>query len=98
MEDDLEVYARLYDPKKPVVCMDEKPHQLLDHKRELLPGRPGSIEKEGNEYIRSGTCSIFLREITWRLAICAGPTTQNEKRIGHIKSSGYLTNSTLSVL
>jgi len=60
MEDVLEVYARPYDPKKPVVCMDEKPYQKLDHKREPLPGRPGSIEKVDSEYKREGTCSIFI--------------------------------------
>lgn len=30
MEDVLEVYSRPYDEKRPVVCMDEKPFQLLD--------------------------------------------------------------------
>ena len=29
MEDVLTVYARPYDPMRPVVCMDEKPYQLL---------------------------------------------------------------------
>jgi len=60
MEDVLEVYARPYDPQRPVVCMDEKPYQLLDHARESLPGRPGSIEKVDSEYVRKGTCSIFI--------------------------------------
>jgi hypothetical protein len=60
MEDVLAVYARPYDPQKPVVCMDEKPYQLLDHARNPLPGRPGSTEKIDNEYIRNGTCSIFI--------------------------------------
>jgi len=60
MEDVLEVYARPYDPKKPVVCMDEKPYQKLDHVREPLPMRPGSMEKVDSEYIRNGTCSIFM--------------------------------------
>ena len=40
--------------------MDEKPYQLLDHARDPLPARPGSTEKVDNEYIRNGTCSIFL--------------------------------------
>ena len=40
--------------------MDEKPYQLLDHVREPLPATPGSIEKIDNEYIRNGTCSIFI--------------------------------------
>jgi hypothetical protein len=60
MEDVLAVYARSYDEKKPVVCMDEKPYQLLDHARAPLPARPGVIEKVDNEYIRNGTCSIFV--------------------------------------
>jgi len=60
MEDVLAVYARPYDPQKPVVCMDEKPYQLLDHEREPLPVRPGATEKIDNEYIRNGTCSIFI--------------------------------------
>ena len=40
--------------------MDEKPYQLLEHARKPLPARPGSIEKVDNEYIRNGTCSIFI--------------------------------------
>jgi len=60
MEDVLEVYARPYDPEKPVVCMDEKPYQKLDDVRNPLPMRPGSIEKVDSEYKREGTCSIFI--------------------------------------
>ena len=60
MEDILAVYARPYNPQRPVVCMDEKPYQLLDHAREPLHVQPGSIEKIDNEYIRNGTCSIFI--------------------------------------
>ena len=60
MEDVLAVYARPYDANKPVVCMDEKPYQLLDNARESLMIRPGSTEKVDYEYIRNGTCSIFM--------------------------------------
>ena len=60
MEDVLEVYARPYNPEMPVVCMDEKPFQKLDHVRDPLPARPGSIEKIDSEYKREGTCSIFI--------------------------------------
>jgi len=60
MEDILAVYARPYDPKRPVVCMDEKPYQLLGCAREPLPMKPGFTEKVDNEYIRNGTCSIFI--------------------------------------
>jgi len=60
MEDVLEVYARPYNPEKPVVCMDEKPYQKLNDVRDPFPGRPGSIEKVDSEYKREGTCSIFI--------------------------------------
>lgn len=59
MEDVLEVYSRPYDERFPVVCMDEKPLQLL------ADARPGKRKKNGvkiqdSEYVRNGTCSIFL--------------------------------------
>ncbi len=59
MEDVLDVYERPYDEKYPVVCMDEKPYQLLGEPREPLPMLPGSDRKVDSEYIRNGTCSIF---------------------------------------
>ena len=60
MEDVLEVYARPHDPKVPVVCMDEKPYQLLGQARDPLPAAPGQDRKEDSEYVRCGTCSIFV--------------------------------------
>ena len=60
MEDVLEVYSRPYDPTRPVVCMDEKPFQLHGEAREPVPMKPGKVEKVDNEYIREGTCSIFI--------------------------------------
>ena len=59
MEDVLAVYARPYDPCRPVVCMDEKPFQLLDHTRDPIPAVPGRDRIEDHEYRRCGTCSIF---------------------------------------
>jgi DDE superfamily endonuclease len=60
MEDVLAVYTRAYDPARPVVCMDEKPYQLLGHARAPIPASPGSDRKEDSEYVRHGTCSIFV--------------------------------------
>ena len=60
MEDVLAVYARPYDPTVPVVCMDEKPYQLLGHARDPIPAAPGRDRKEDSEYVRHGTCSIFV--------------------------------------
>lgn len=59
MEDVLDVYELPYNPARPVVCMDEKPYQLLGDAREPLPMRPGSDRKIDSEYVRNGTCSIF---------------------------------------
>jgi len=60
MEDVLSVYARIYDPMRPVVCMDEKPYQLLAHARDPIPATPGQDLREDSEYVRHGTCSIFV--------------------------------------
>ena len=65
MEDVIDVYERPYDANTPVVCMDEKPYQLLDDVREPLPMRAETAEQEAkdakidSEYKRNGTCSIF---------------------------------------
>lgn len=59
MEDILDVYETPYNPQRPVVCMDEKPYQLLGEAREPLPMRLGDDKKIDSEYIREGTCSIF---------------------------------------
>ena len=59
MEDVLDVYEMPYNPSVPVVCMDEKPYQLLGEARESWSMRPGDNKKIDSEYIRNGTCSIF---------------------------------------
>lgn len=59
MEDVLDIYERPYNPLRPVVCMDEKPYQLLGEIRKPLEMRPGSNRKVDSEYVRNGTCSIF---------------------------------------
>lgn len=59
MEDVLDVYERPCDPLRPVICMDEKPYQLLGEGKEPLPMKPGSDKKLDSEYVRNGTCSIF---------------------------------------
>ena len=87
MEDVLAVYARPYNPKNPVICMDEKPYQLLDDVREPLHIKPGSTEKIDYEYERKGTCSIFLFTeplAGWRHAV-ALPRRTRKDWAGQIK-------------
>jgi hypothetical protein len=60
MEDVLEVYSRPYCASLPVVCMDEKPQQLLCDARPPVTGTCGRPRRIDGEYVRMGTCSIFL--------------------------------------
>jgi DDE superfamily endonuclease len=60
MEDVLEVYCRPFDPKRPVVCLDETFKQLVGETREPLPARPGAVERYDHVYVRDGVASLFL--------------------------------------
>lgn len=59
MEDVLEVYTRPYDPRRPVICMDEVSKQILREIRPALPMRPGQIRREDLEYARGGVLNLF---------------------------------------
>ena len=59
MEDVLDLYAKPYNPKETVVCLDEKPVQLVKDARESISGKPGKIKKRDYEYIRAGTANVF---------------------------------------
>ena len=45
MEDVLDVYERPYDPKRPVVCMDEQSRQLIGEERIPIPAKPGQVQR-----------------------------------------------------
>ena len=60
MYDLLDLYARPFHPKEPVVCLDEKSKQLLKDSRPPLPIRPGSPAKQDYEYARADTCNLFV--------------------------------------
>lgn len=60
MEDVLDLYMQPFDLQYPVICMDEKPFQLTDEKRTPIPMKPLKPERRDSEYIRKGTCSIFV--------------------------------------
>jgi len=59
MEDVLAVYEKPYDPREPVVCLDEKPVSLHAEVRPARPARPGHLAKRDTEYARCGTANIF---------------------------------------
>ena len=60
MEEILDLYTRPYDPKRPLVCMDERPMQLLKETRPPLPPGPGRLARYEYEYERNGTAVHFL--------------------------------------
>lgn len=60
MYDNLDLYEEPYDPKRPVIGMDEKSKQLIEDSRKSIPMKPGSPEKYDYEYIRKGKVNIFV--------------------------------------
>ena len=60
MEMLLDVYKRPYNPRYPVICMDESPRQLIAETRIPIPASPGKLSRYDYEYRRCGTCNIFL--------------------------------------
>lgn len=60
MEDVLDLYAQPYDPKRPLVCFDEKIVQLIIEKRCPLPAKPGQPTRYDYEYQRNGTRNLFV--------------------------------------
>lgn len=60
MEDVLDLYAELPDPKRPVVSFDETPTQLIGEVRTPIPAKPGQTERYDYEYRRNGTANIFV--------------------------------------
>lgn len=60
MEDVLEVYKLPYDAKRPLICMDEMPKQLLADKREPLSSQAGTPARQDYEYQRNGVADLFM--------------------------------------
>jgi hypothetical protein len=60
MEMVLDVYKRPFDPRLPVICMDESPKQLIAETKVPIPASPGQSAKYDYEYKRCGVCNIFM--------------------------------------
>jgi hypothetical protein len=56
----LDLYARPFQAEEPVVCLDEKSKQLLRDTRTPLALKPGVPAKHDYEYVRAGTCNLFV--------------------------------------
>jgi len=69
MEDTLEVYGRVPDPRRPLVCLDECSKQLTREIRVPQPAAPGHPAYEDYEYERNGVAAIFCAvapHLGWR--------------------------------
>jgi transposase len=60
MEDVLDLYAEEPNPKRPVICFDESPTQLIGEVRQPIPAEPGQLERYDCEYKRNGTANLFV--------------------------------------
>jgi hypothetical protein len=60
MEDILDLYEEAYDPKRPNLCMDERPCQLINDVLVPIPMKSGKAMKYDYEYERKGTCCVFI--------------------------------------
>jgi hypothetical protein len=60
MENLLAVYTRPVDARRPLVCMDELPVQLVAESRQPRPARPGRKARYDYEYVRHGVANVFI--------------------------------------
>jgi len=60
MEEVLDVYQRPYDPKRPLVCFDERPKQLIGETRNPIRAIPGRLGRSDYEYKRNGVANLFM--------------------------------------
>jgi transposase len=74
MEDVLDLYAQPADPKRPVVCFDETPRQLIGEHRVPVPAKPGAPRRVDYEYVRNGTANVFMMLDVHRPWRCAKVT------------------------
>jgi transposase len=60
MEHVLDLYAEPPNPRRPLVCFDESPTQLIGEVRAPIPARPGQLQRYDSEYQRNGTVNLFV--------------------------------------
>ena len=60
MEDVLDLYAEAKDERRPQVCFDERPYQLIGDKLEPLSVKPTQVKRIDYEYKREGSCNLFM--------------------------------------
>ncbi len=87
MEDVLDLYAEAPDPKRPVVCFDESPTQLIGEVRLPIPAQPGQLERYDCEYKRNGTANLFIFLLTFPKLSASGSCWTIYRRIRPVPST-----------
>ena len=59
MERVLEVYARAYNPKNPVLCYEERPCFLIGEAVQGIAMKAGQVKREHYAYEKLGSCSLL---------------------------------------
>lgn len=80
MYDILELYEEVYNPKMPVIGIDEKPKQLIEDSRKPISMKKGKTKKQDYEYIRRGKANIFMAVEPKGGKRCTQVTSQRTKR------------------
>lgn len=60
MEQVLDIYEQPYDSRRPVVCFDERPCQLLGDVLMPIPMKPRHAERQDYHYKRNGTAVVLM--------------------------------------
>jgi hypothetical protein len=60
MERVLATYAKPYDPKRPVICFDERPCFLIENVLMPIPMSEGQTKREHYEYKKNGSACVLL--------------------------------------
>jgi DDE superfamily endonuclease len=81
MEDLLDLYHRPYSERRPLVCVDELPKQLVGENRQPTPARPGQPARYDYEYTREGVANLFMISeplLGWRHAMVTDRRTARD--------------------
>lgn len=60
MEQVLDVYQRPYDPRFPLINMDEQHKQLIQETKQPILAASGRVERVDYEYVRQGSCVVWM--------------------------------------
>lgn len=85
MEELLDIYAQPYNPKCPVICMDEQPVPLQREVCTPIAATAKQPKRVDYEYERAGTASILMFTDRWQVGGRSAFMRDERKWIGQLK-------------